>query len=328
VVDEGRSPEAIPASGNIGDAWMHLPSLEPRRIDPPRRSEERSPRMKTLPGRCAILIAGALLAFTSLLPAASAAGALPPKFDPPKRYYLALGDSLAFGFQFQIFNANFPAEPPAAYATGYVDAFGSLLQQVKPESQTVNLGCPGETTATFIAGSCPYTAGGFALHTAYAGPQLAAAVAFLGEHPGQVSPITVNLGTNDINILIALCGADVACYNQHGPGVIAQIATNLALLLAALRQAAPDSEILTMTNYAVAPAFQPLIDALNAAIAATAAAQRVRVADVVTPFGAGPQPATLCQLTLICAPLQDSHPSDAGYQVIAQQFWAASGYAP
>jgi hypothetical protein len=61
---------------------------------------------------------------------------------------------------------------------------------------------------------------------------------------------------------------------------------------------------------------------------ATAAAQRVRVADVATPFNAGPQPATICQLTLVCTPLQDSHPSDAGYQVIAQQFWAASGYAP
>jgi lysophospholipase L1-like esterase len=264
---------------------------------------------------------------TSLLPQAASASGPPPKFNPPKRYYLALGDSLAFGFQFQIFNANYPAEPPGAYATGYVDAFGGMPRQVKPEIETANLGCPVETTATIIAGGCSYTASGFALHAAYDGPQFAAALAFLGAHPGQVSPITINLGTNDLNALIAFCGAALGCYNQYGPGVMAQIAANLAAILAALREAAPDSEILTMTNYAVAPAFQPLIDALNAAVVATAAAQRVRVADVATAFN-GPQPATLCTLTLACTPLQDSHPSDAGYQVIAQQFWASSGYAP
>src|SRR4029079_13920106 len=104
-------------------------------------------------------------------------------------------------------------------------------------------------------------------------------------------------GTNDLNALIALCVTDLACYNQYGPGVIAQIAANHALIFAALRQAAPDSEILTMTNYAVPPAFQPFIDALNAAIVAAAVEQRVRVADVATPFSAGPQPATLCSLT-------------------------------
>ena len=109
--------------------------------------------------------------------------------------------------------------------------------------------------------------------------------------------------------------------------MIQQIATNHAHIFATLRQEAPDAEILTMTNYAVSPSFQPLIAALNGAIVATAAAHRVRVADVVTPFNGGPQPATICALTLICTPLQDSHPSDAGYAVIAQQFWAASGYA-
>ena len=32
----------------------------------------------------------------------------PPRFNPPKEFYLALGDSLAFGFQFDIFNQHFP----------------------------------------------------------------------------------------------------------------------------------------------------------------------------------------------------------------------------
>src|SRR5215217_7302455 len=178
--------------------------------------------MKPLPQRFAIRIAAALLALTALLPPAASAADPPPKFNPPKRYYLALGDSLAFGYQFQTFNQHYPAEPPAAFATGYVDVLGGMLQQIKPGIETVNLGCPVETTATFIAGGCFYTASGFALHTAYPGPQLAAALAFLGAHPGQVSPITLNLGTNDLNALIAFCVADLTCYNQYGPGVIAQ----------------------------------------------------------------------------------------------------------
>jgi hypothetical protein len=40
---------------------------------------------------------------------------------------------------------------------------------------------------------------------------------------------------------------------------------------------------------------------------------------------APPQPATLCALTLFCTALHDIHASDAGYAVIAQQFWLASG---
>ena len=284
--------------------------------------------MQALRPRLAILIAGALLALAPLPPpAASAAGAPPPIFTPPRAHYLALGDSLAFGFQFQIFNQHYPAVPPAAFAAGYVDGFGRLLRGIQPKSHITNYGCPGETTVSFIHGGCPYTAAGFALHAPYAGAQLDAAVAFLRAHPGQVSPITLNLGTNDLNLLITQCGADLACFQQQGPVVIEQIKTNHAHIFATLRQAAPDAEILTMTNYAVSPGFQPLIAALNGAIVSTAAAHRVRVADVVTPFNGGPQPATICALTLICTPLHDSHPSDAGYAVIAQQFWAASGYA-
>ena len=29
---------------------------------------------------------------------------------------------------------------------------------------------------------------------------------------------------------------------------------------------------------------------------------------------------------VICTPLQDSHPTDLGYEVIARQIWAASDY--
>jgi lysophospholipase L1-like esterase len=112
--------------------------------------------------------------------------------------------------------------------------------------------------------------------------------------------------------------------------VLAQITTHLQEILTALRTAAPESEIIMMTSYTVNflldPRFLQLTEALNAVIITTAATYRTRVADVFTPFNTGPQPATICRLTLVCTPLEDGHPSDAGYQVIAQQFWAASGY--
>jgi len=71
-----------------------------------------------------------------------------------------------------------------------------------------------------------------------------------------------------------------------------------------------------------------VIAATNSGIAAAAVQQRAGLADTFTPFNlAQPQPETLNTLTLYRTALHDIHASDAGYTVIAQQFWAASGYA-
>jgi len=253
---------------------------------------------------------------------------LPPQFNPPKQYYLALGDSLAFGFQFSIFNQHFPSVPPDLFR-GYVDDFSQMLQRIQPRIQTTNFGCVGESTHTFIHGGCLYTAQGFQLHNSYSGSQFDAAIAFLHAHRGEVSPITFNLGGNDLNTLTTLCGSDFSCYQVQGPVVLEQIAANLNQILFALRAAAPDGEIITFTNYTVAflidPRFLELTDAFNAVVKSTAAAYRVRVADVFTAFNGSPQPARICTLTSICAS-GDSHPNDAGYQVIAEQLWHVSDY--
>lgn len=252
-----------------------------------------------------------------------------PKFDPPRKYYLALGDSLAFGFQFEIFNQHYPSVPPELFSHGYVDDFSQMLQRIQPDIQTINFGCPGETTDTFIHGGCVYTLQGFQLHNSYSDSQLDEAIQFLHAHPGQVSPITFNLGTNDLKVLTTLCGSDISCYYIQGPIVLDQISANLNQILGALRVAAPNSEIITFTNYSVSflsdPRFLELSNAFNAVIFTTASANRVRVADVFTAFNGPPQPETICNLTLICTS-GDGHPSDAGYQVIADQLWQVSEY--
>src|SRR5271166_4262678 len=113
--------------------------------------------------------------------------------------YLALGDSLAYGYHQAPFQKELPAVNPANYNRGYVDDFANLLKFFgNPHLQTINDGCPGETTETFIKGSgVPgYCAGGptgtpfpYAwLHHPYAkGSQLSDALAILESTP-TVSP--------------------------------------------------------------------------------------------------------------------------------------------
>ena len=280
-------------------------------------------------GRTATL-RSAVMFLALAISAADIAGQPATRFNPPKQFYLALGDSLAFGFQSIKFNANFPFQPASTFSTGYTDAFAAMLQEIRPGITTVNYGCTNETTSTFIHGGCPYTALGFPLHDPYDGSQLSAALAFLRAHRGQVSPITINIGVNDLIGLRASCGTDVSCYFTNGPAVLDQIATNLHYILSQLRAAAPNAEIITFTNYDVAFLFDPslgqLTDAFNSVVVSTAALSSVRVADVFGPFNDAPQPATICALTFICTPLQDSHPTDLGYEVIARQIWAASDY--
>lgn len=95
--------------------------------------------------------------------------------------YLALGDSLATGFQ-----------PGRGETTkGYVhDLWRDLREQI-PELSLRNVGCSGETSRTMITGSnspCGYAAGS----------QLNAAVSFLEADPGQVAFITIDIGVNDL----------------------------------------------------------------------------------------------------------------------------------
>ena len=97
------------------------------------------------------------------------------------QHYLALGDSLAYGYQ-----------PNGDHTHGYVDDFFTFLQSHGVQDHQ-NLGCPSETSSTFInGGKCPYPS-----------PfpsQLTAAVAYLQQqaHAGQVSLVTLDIGANDL----------------------------------------------------------------------------------------------------------------------------------
>jgi lysophospholipase L1-like esterase len=253
----------------------------------------------------ALLVAALLL--VSGAPAASKA-----------TYYVSLGDSLAQGFQ-PIGGPRSPESPPG-YNHGYADELFKLVRHRYTQLREVKLGCGGESTVTFRTGGiCTYAHGS----------QLAEAVAFLEEHPGEVAFVTIDLGANDV-----LSG-----------GGVADIAANLPPALAALTAAAgPGVPIVGMNYYD--PFLAPVwfgtqsLAALQVEVATTVGfndflegiygAFGLEVADVESAFEVtnltlvGGTPVNVlrtCAWTWMCA-VEDIHANTDGYGVMAGAFLA------
>jgi lysophospholipase L1-like esterase len=281
-------------------------------------------RLNMMTVRMALLCIGAVfvasLAASMMLGAAS--GSSPqPVYQLPQSYYLALGDSMAYGFQ----PTKKPGARPSAFSTGYVDVFAARLRKLFPKIHIVNYGCPGESTVTFTRGGCPAFADGFKLHDAFRGPQLKAAQSFLRAHSGQVSPITVTLWGGDL--------APLSAKGQRAHSAIASFASRFTSILQRLRTAAPTAEIIVTGAWnpeadRLKPV-EPLYRSLDAAIRRAATASRARVANMFAALnGRGNvkgQKARLCSLTFFCSK-GDPHPTDAGYRAMADAFMTASGY--
>jgi lysophospholipase L1-like esterase len=235
----------------------------------------------------------------------------------PERYYLALGDSIAYGF--------LPTKPNARPAAlpGYVEVFAARLRKLSPQIEVVNYSCPGESSVTFAKGRCP-TLPGAKLHDAYRGPQLKAALAFLRAHPGQVSPITLTLWGAEL--------APLSAKGRRASSAIAAFAPRFATILRQLRAAAPNADIIVTGAWnpeanGLAQT-TPLYRSVDAAIKRASTASRARVVNMFAAFnGSGnvqAQKARLCRLTFACR--NDPHPNDAGYRAMADAFLSASGY--
>jgi lysophospholipase L1-like esterase len=248
-----------------------------------------------------------------------------PVSQPPQSYYLALGDSMAYGFQPTKVKPPLPRLAAATFHTGYVDVFAAQLRKLSPKIQVVNYGCPGESTVTFARGGCDWLKQGGKLHDAFRGSQLKAAEAFLRAHPGKVSPITVTLW-----------GAELAPLSSKGKrarSAIASFATRFDAILRQLRAAAPTADIIVSGAWNPEAdrlaQVEPLYRSVDAAIKQAATASRARVANMFAALnGTGTvkiQQARLCRLTFYCSK-GDPHPTDAGYRAMAQAFMAASGY--
>ncbi len=207
---------------------------------------------------CCVVAAGALVV-------APAAGA----FEVGSTY-LALGDSLTYGFHQAQFAKELPAINPANYEEGYVNDFGAALKSANPHLQIIDEGCPGETSETLINGSGieGYCAGGPTgtpfpwvwLHHPYASKsQLADALAILAANP-DVSPITLDIGANDVLQFIEhTCGfpATYTCTEAQVAAEYGHIAANVGSILGQLRAAAPNAQIVVIGNYNPYPTLLP-----------------------------------------------------------------------
>ena len=115
---------------------------------------------------------------------ALAALAFAPSAGAATKTYLALGDSLAFGYQQHTFNEGAPNPSAASFDHGYVDDFYLALRLTGKANKLVNDGCPGETTVSYAV-RCNYQAGGLGLHHPYAaGPFVVAEERRAGLHRG------------------------------------------------------------------------------------------------------------------------------------------------
>jgi hypothetical protein len=76
--------------------------------------------------------------------ATTAAASAPPRLAPPKSYYLALGDSIAYGFQTSKALAGLP---PDAFNTGYIDLFATRLRRLQPRRHARQVKSPAFGTA-------------------------------------------------------------------------------------------------------------------------------------------------------------------------------------
>jgi lysophospholipase L1-like esterase len=236
---------------------------------------------------------------------------------------------------------------------GYANQLYSALRHRDHDLRLVKLGCSGETTTTMINGGiCGYQGDYQYSQTGDTGSQLAAVLAFLSSHRGQVPLITIDIGANDLNPCLVLTSVSAieACIQQVTPTA----ARNLATVLGKLRAASPGSAIIGMSYYdpslaawltgasgqAFARASVPILIAYNGALSGVYQQFGARIANVFTAFdstdftdqvalpviGTVPENvARICEWTWECVPAPqgpNEHANAAGYAVIAHTFLA------
>ncbi len=244
--------------------------------------------------------------------------------------YLALGDSYAFAFNPIVFASGGAVNP--ANFPGYSDAVAAAR-----DLNLTNAACPGETSGSMINtaaldNGCKAYRSAFPLHTAYAGAQLAFALQYLNGHH-HTRLITLQIGGNDLLLLVQACANNPACI-QGGLGpVLASMGANLDIIYNALREDGDyEGTIVAVPYFSFNyndPVGTAITGALDSAEAAAAARHHAQVADAFDAFFAASAPSHIpcvagLQVVLSVAPLNcDIHPSAAGHAVYAQAVLAA-----
>lgn len=248
------------------------------------------------------------------------------------RPYLALGDSVAFGY---ITNAGFEYINPENFVA-YADYVSNAL-----DLHVTNASCPGETTASFLSAAgadngCRAFRAQFPLHVSYSGTQMQFARAFLRAHRS-TRLVTLTIGANDLFLLEASCGGDLNCVASQLPAALGSIGLNVQTIVAGLRTTGYDGPIVIANYYATDYTDvqrTAITRALDDTLKAAAVAEGATIADdfasfaavAANPFAAG----QTCRAGLLNALpanqfLCDVHPSQSGDRLIAHTIGASLG---
>ncbi|HEY6378577.1 MAG TPA: GDSL-type esterase/lipase family protein [Candidatus Dormibacteraeota bacterium] len=192
--------------------------------------------------RLGVVFAALVALFVALVPTRGVAA----EEDHSSRY-LAIGDSVAFGYSPLLNHAN------AANFIGYPNVAARQL-----EDRLTNAACPGETTSGFISlsgvdnGCRTYRfAFKFPLHTTYTGTQLAFTINFL-KHHRDTQLVSIDIGANDLFVLqnqCALTKDPAGCITAGLPGTLGTIGANLDTIFSSIRNVAHYHHQLVALSY-------------------------------------------------------------------------------
>jgi len=237
--------------------------------------------------------------------------------------YLALGDSVAFGYR-----PNAGADYlNAANFTGYAEKYAALRGL-----RLANASCPGETTASLLtagvqSNGCENSLGSpngyrtaFPLHVSYAGTQIDYALQYLRAHR-DTRLVTLTIGANDL----FLCQDTTPDHcTTSFPAALDQVSRNLAAVLGAVR-AHYHGTLALVSYYSLDyrdPAQVTRVKALDAALAQVTRRYHGVVADGFTAFRlaslrAGGDPCAAGLLIALPGGGCDVHPTAAGHWALA-----------
>jgi lysophospholipase L1-like esterase len=251
-----------------------------------------------------------------------------PGWRKAGRDYLALGDSVTFGYR-EPTTTPAPNYLDASSFVGYPEDLGAALGL-----RVANAACPGETSLSFVeadvqSNGCENSPGGgpgyrtaYPLHVSYSGTQLQYALHYLWSHP-HTRLVSLMIGANDAFLCEETTTDDCA---TELPGVLKQISANVTDILSAIRQQAHYHGQIVIVNY-YSLDYASATDnegsqALNVAMDTAAAPFHVQIADGYATFEnaalqSGGNSCTAGLLTQLSTGGCGVHPSVAGQALLA-----------
>ena len=288
--------------------------------------------------RPAAVLTAVLALLAGMLLAAPAASADSARQDRPGFGYLALGDSVPFGYR----------PPQVTPPTAYLDASNFVGYPEVIAGRTgltlANASCPGETSASLIdenaqSNGCENSVGlpvgyrdTFPLHVDYEGSQLDFAVKYLSSQP-RTRLVTLMVWSNDL--LICQATTPDQCTGPDFAATVARVERNVDTILSTLRERAHYHHRLVLLDYYSLDYRDPVgtgsVRLLNAALARAAEANHAIVADG---FGAFQEAAAVaggdtCAAHLIISLPRggcDVHPTRLGHERLADAVLRAAGH--